>query len=301
MARPEGNRTVRLNRFIAQSGICSRREADNVIASGRVQINGRRVYELGIQVNPEQDSVKVDGKVIQVESKKVYFIFHKPKNVMTTMSDPEGRPCIADYTKQMGLRVYPVGRLDWGSEGLLLLTNDGDFANKVMHPKHAVTKTYLVKVDGNPQEAHLEKLKKGISIIGGKVKAKSVSLAHVGESDQYKWVRIIITEGKNQQVRKMFEKIGFDVLRLRRVAIGQLKLGSLRPGEMKSLGPKQTSMIFEEDLISDRVKRSADKTKAAPKANPPRGKGLRRGPSSSGRGPVTRRGPSSARRERGQP
>jgi len=257
MARSEGKQTVRLNRFIAQAGICSRREADHVIASGRVQINGRRVYELGIQIDPETDSVKVDGKPIQAVSKKVYYMFHKPKNVMTTMSDPEGRPCIADYTRRLGIRVYPVGRLDWASEGLLLLTNDGDFANKVMHPRHSVTKTYLVKVDGHPTESQLEKLKKGISIIGGKVKARSVSLAQVGESDKYKWVRIIITEGKNQQVRKMFEKIGFDVLRLRRVAIGQLKLGSLKPGEIKSLSPKQTALLFEEDHMSDRVKLSA--------------------------------------------
>jgi len=262
MAKSAERRTVRLNRFIALAGICSRREADSVIASGRVQINGRRVYELGIQIDPERDSVKVDGKSIQAESKKVYFIFHKPKNVMTTMSDPEGRPCIADYTNKLSLRVYPVGRLDWSSEGLLLLTNDGEFANKVMHPRHDVTKTYLVKVDGNPTNDHLEKLKIGVSIIGGKVRAKSVSFAQVGESNKYKWVRIIISEGKNQQVRKMFEKIGFDVLRLRRVAIGQLKLGDLRPGEMKSLGAKQTAQIFEEDSISVRAKRSAEKTKS---------------------------------------
>jgi 23S rRNA pseudouridine2605 synthase len=282
MAKTEGKRTVRLNRFIAQAGLCSRRVADNIISSGRVQINGRRVYELGIQIDPVNDSIKVDGKLIQPEAKKGYFIFYKPRNVMTTMSDPEGRPCIADYTNKLGIRVYPIGRLDWSSEGMLLLTNDGDFAQKVMHPRYNVTKTYLVKVDGNPTKEHFDKLKRGVSIVGGKVKAKAVSFAHVGESDQYKWIRIIITEGKNQQIRKMFEKIGFDVLRLKRVAIGQLKLGDLRPGEMKSLGPKQTAQIFEPDSIGDRVQRSAEKTKSS-KALPSRE------PRSGGRAnPVTR-------------
>jgi 23S rRNA pseudouridine2605 synthase len=267
MARSEGKRTIRLNRYLAQGGLCSRREADRFIEEGRVQVNGRRVYELGIQIDPVEDSVKVDGKLLRQDQPRVYYMFHKPKNVMTTLSDPEGRPCIADYTRSLGVRVYPVGRLDWASEGLLLLTNDGDFANKVMHPKHAVTKTYLVKIDGNPTEAQLEKLRKGISIVGGKVRAKAVSLAQVGESDQYKWVRIIITEGKNQQVRKMFEKIGFDVLRLRRVAVGQLSLASLKVGDMKPLGLKQTALIFQEDDISLRVKRAAEKTKGVKKSS----------------------------------
>jgi 23S rRNA pseudouridine2605 synthase len=219
------------------------------------------VYELGIQIDPVNDSIKVDGKRIQPESQKVYFAFYKPRYVMTTMSDPEGRPCIADYTSKLGIRVYPMGRLDWSSEGMLLLTNDGVFAQKVMHPRYNVTKTYLVKVDGNPTQEHFDKLKRGVSIIGGKVKAKAVSIAHVGDSDRYKWIRIIITEGKNQQIRKMFEKIGFDVLRLKRVAIGKLKLGDLRPGEMKALSPKQTAQIFQPDSIDDRVQRSAEKTK----------------------------------------
>lgn len=271
MADSSQSRTVRLNRYIAQAGICSRREADNVIASGRVQINGRRVYELGIQIDPANDSVKVDGKLIQTEAKKVYFMLHKPRGVMTTMSDPQGRPTVAEYVARVGYRVFPIGRLDWNSEGLLILTNDGAFANKVMHPKFDVTKTYLVKVDGNPSQAQLDKLKRGISIIGGKVKAKAVSFTNVGESDKYKWVRIIITEGKNQQVRRMFEKIGFDVLRLRRVAIGQLKLGSMKAGEIKSLSPRQMDRVFQTDEVSERVEKSAQRREILRTATTSRG------------------------------
>lgn len=257
MATRSSTGTVRLNRFIAQSGVCSRREADTIITEGRVHINGRRVFELGIQVDPFNDKIKLDGRLIQTESKKVYYIFHKPSGVMTTMSDPNGRKSIADYVGHIPFRVFPVGRLDWNSEGLLLLTNDGDFSNKVMHPKHEITKTYLVKVDGQPTQFQMEKLKKGVSIIGGKVRAESVSFAQVGESNKYKWIRIIITEGKNQQVRRMFEKIGFDVLRLRRVAIGQLRLGPILSGEMKSLSPRQIDRVFMTDEVSERVQKSA--------------------------------------------
>lgn len=146
------------------------------------------------------------------------------------MEDPLDRPTIKDFIDKLNVRLFPVGRLDWDSEGLLILTNDGDYANKVLNPKNEIPKVYLVKVDGKPEPQHLEKLLNGVTIPGGKVKALGVDRIKRG-ADQYDWIKIVIDEGKNRQIRYMFEKIGFDVLKLQRVAIGQLKLGSLDRGE----------------------------------------------------------------------
>ncbi|MDW8190134.1 MAG: pseudouridine synthase, partial [Pseudobdellovibrionaceae bacterium] len=168
--------------------------------------------------------------------------------------------CVADYLKHMKTRVFPVGRLDWASEGLLLLTNDGDWAQKILHPKEQVTKTYLVKVDGIPSSRDLEKLKKGVSIIGGKVRALFVAFDRGGTSSQHRGLRVIIAEGKKHQVRLMFQKIGFDVLRLRRVAIGRLRLGSMKPGELRPLTPRQRALVFQQDQLSLRYQRSVERT-----------------------------------------
>jgi 23S rRNA pseudouridine2605 synthase len=196
-------------------------------------------------VNVKADRVMVNGKPVQVDFRKVYIAFHKPKGVLTTMEDPEGRPCIADYFKHMDVRIFPIGRLDWDSEGLILLTNDGEFAQRVMHPKHEVLKTYHVKVNGHPSEDQLQKLRRGVSIKdGGKVAARHLEKIKMGDSDLYDWLRISVGEGKNRQVRKMFEKIGFDVLKLQRVAIGRLKLSGLPRGEWAMLAPDEVERIF---------------------------------------------------------
>lgn len=162
-------------------------------------------------------------------------MLHKPKGVLTTMEDPLGRPTIAEYIKHLPVRLFPVGRLDWDSEGLLLLTNDGEYAQKITHPSSEITKTYLVKVDGYPKREDLEKLKSGVSIIGGKAKALVATWHKKGESKKYSWIKVVITEGRNRQIRNMFEKIGFDVLKLQRVAIGRLRLGALPKGEIAIL------------------------------------------------------------------
>jgi 23S rRNA pseudouridine2605 synthase len=271
---------LRLNKFLADSGVASRRKADEVISSGRVQVNGKTVYELGVRVDPASDRVTVDGKPVKPPSLKLYVIFNKPENVLTTMEDPEGRPTVADYMEQLPVRVFPVGRLDWDTEGLLLLTNDGDFAQKVMHPREEIPKTYLAKVDGQPTEKDLQKLLNGVTIPGGHVKAWHVERAKVGDSKQYDWIKIVIGEGKNRQVRFMFQKIGFDVKKLRRVAIGQLTLGSLQKGEYAFLDPGTLSRIFK--------KRREEKEPGARK--PGRGQGPRQrskygnGPRRSGGG-----------------
>lgn len=173
---------------------------------------------------------------------------HKPKGVLTTMEDPLGRPTIADYLEKLPVRLFPVGRLDWDSEGLLLLTNDGEFAQKVAHPTSEVTKTYIVKVDGSPKNEDLARLKHGVSIPGGRVKALAVSRFPKGDSKKYSWVKIVITEGKNRQIRYMFEKIGFDVIKLQRVAIGRLRLGALERGQISFLNEIAAERVFHKFL-----------------------------------------------------
>lgn len=220
-----------------------------MIEEGQVMVNGKKVYELGVKVNPNTDKILVNGKPLRKPLQKLYILFNKPKEVLTTMSDPHDRPTISDYLTKVPGRVFPVGRLDWDSEGLLLLTNDGDFANKVMHPKSEVTKTYLVKLSGQPEPHKIKKLLTGVSIIGGRVSAKHVEkIKRQDASDQYDWYKIVITEGKNRQIRQMFEKIGFDVLKLQRVAIGRLRLASLKKGELVYLNDAALKRIFQPDV-----------------------------------------------------
>jgi 23S rRNA pseudouridine2605 synthase len=305
MSNDQSDSGVRLNKLIADSGLASRRAADKMIEEGQVTVNGKRVYELGIKVDPEADRIMVNGKPLKRKAPNVYVIMNKPRGVLTTMEDPLNRPTIAAFLAKVPYRVFPVGRLDWDSEGLLLLTNDGDFANKVMHPKAEVTKTYLVKVDGQPSPDQIGRLTKGVSIVGGRVAAKYVEKIKKGK-DQYAWFKIIITEGKNRQIRQMFEKIGFDVIKLQRVAIGRLRIGQLERGEIAFLNDVALSMVFQPDdpeglklKIADRKKAQLRNPKFARKSDGPSAKR-----SSSGRGPAKRSGstkrPSSNRRAQGE-
>lgn len=257
---------IRLNKLLAERGLTSRRGADKMIAEGLVTVNGKKVYELGIKVNEHSDSISVDGTPLRGKNQNLYIMFHKPKNVITSMSDPLGRTTVADYMTAVPGRVFPIGRLDWDSEGLLIMTNDGEFANKVMHPKTEVTKTYHVKLNGQPRPDQIEKLYKGVSIPGGgKVKAKlveKIKMAKTREqktSEKHDWYKIIITEGKNHQVREMFKKIGFDVMKLQRVAIGKLKLGQLERGELVYLNDAAVDRIFIQDLPNETYIKKADR------------------------------------------
>lgn len=244
---------MRLNKYISSCGVTSRRKADRMIESGYVTVNGRKVYELGTQVHPSKDKVAIQGKPIKMEDIKAYIMFYKPKYVLTTLSDPENRPTITDYLnqKKIDLRLFPIGRLDWASEGLLLLTNDGEYAQSVAHPKAEIPRTYLAKLDKEPEANHLEKLLRGVTIPGGKVKAATVEKIVYGGKEK-PWYKIIITEGKNRQVRKMFEKVGFDVLKLKRVAIGDLKIGSMNPGDMIGITLKKARTVFGINQASKR-------------------------------------------------
>ncbi|MEK6555807.1 MAG: pseudouridine synthase [Bdellovibrionota bacterium] len=263
--KPKESTVVRLNKFIADSGVCSRRKADELIRDGAVRVNGKTA-EFGMKVNITIDQVFVNNKQVKSAPEKVYILFNKPAQVMTTMSDPQGRPTVADFVEHLSYRVFPVGRLDWDTEGLLLLTNDGEFANRVMHPKHGIAKTYLAKLNGQPSEDHLKKLRYGVTIEGGKARALLAEKLNRRGSEQYDWIKIVIDEGRNRQVRRMIEKIGFDVKKLQRVAIGRLTMGDLERGKMRFLGPKDIIRIFmtEEDVAR---REEAKKSQRIPKSS----------------------------------
>jgi len=267
MARDQ--KLTRLNKFLAECGIASRRHADQLISEGAVLVNGKKVFELGTRVSPD-DRITVNGKPVKVAGEKVYLLFNKPKHVVTTMNDPEGRPSVADYFQRLPVRVFPVGRLDWDSEGMILLTNDGDFAQSVNHPTKEIIKTYLVKVSGHVSDEQLLRLKTGVSIPTGRVSAKIAERARSKGSTEKDWLRIGIAEGKNRQIRFMLEKIGFDVLKLQRIAIGQLKMPTtLERGEFVFLTEMGLKKIFEQDkkeLPKEKRPRSA-KAEARDKAS----------------------------------
>ena len=188
---------------------------------------------------------------------------------MTTLNDPEGRPTVIDYFKKYPQRIFPIGRLDWESEGLLLLTNDGDFSNSVMHPKGEITKSYLVKVNGQPEKKDIDKLLTGVSIVSGKAKARHIEkIKRPDASDKYDWYKVVISEGKNRQIREMFFKIGLDVLKLQRVAIGRLKIGALPRGEWTELSEDQIKKVFIPDLPEDKIKAEKQKMENAKGAKP---------------------------------
>lgn len=246
--RNQENEPVRLNKYIAECGAASRRRADELISEGSVLVNGKKVYELGTKVYPGVDRITVKGKPLKPPTHKIYILFNKPKHVVTTMNDPMDRPTIADYFDRLPVRVFPVGRLDWDTEGMILLTNDGEFAQKVNHPSEEIMKTYLVKINGRASSEQLEKMRRGVSIIGGKVSAKGIERIRRGDSSKYDWIKIMISEGKNRQIRQMFEKIGFDVMKLQRVAIGRLRMPtSLKRGEYVFLTEKGLDKIFQRE------------------------------------------------------
>jgi len=234
----------RLQKIIAAAGIASRRKAEELITSGRVQVNGQTVTELGTKADPECDHIRVDGKLLHGRERYAYIALNKPRGYVTTVSDPEGRPTVMDLVRGVKGRVYPVGRLDWASEGLLLLTNDGALANGLMKAASDVPKTYVVKVAGQPDTEKLEKLRRGVSIAekgGRRVKTAPARIRLIREADN-PWLEVAIVEGRNRQIRKMFEEVGHHVEKIRRVQYGPLSL-DVPPGEFRSLTPEEVTRL----------------------------------------------------------
>lgn len=223
----------RLQKIISAAGITSRRASEELILAGRVTVNGTVVTELGSKADPSSDTVAVDGKPLTIASKKLYLLLYKPVGYLTTLDDPEGRPLVTDLLKEVGERVYPVGRLDYNTEGLLLLTNDGEWANHLMHPRHEVEKEYHVRVRGKVHKSQLDQLAGGVEIEGRKTAPARVCM--IKEGEQNDWFSITIHEGRNRQVRRMCEAVSLSVVRLRRVRYGMLSMGALKPGEFRYL------------------------------------------------------------------
>lgn len=225
----------RLNKYIASCGICSRRKADELIELGKVKINDQVVMSLGQQV-ADDDIVKVEDKVISKEEKKVYIILNKPRGYVTTNSEQFNRKSVIDLIDE-DVRVYPVGRLDMYTEGLLILTNDGEFSNRLMHPKNKIEKTYVVTTDTNVTKEQIEKLRNGVDI--GDYITKTAKVKTIGNTK----VEIVISEGKNRQVRRMCESVGINLLNLRRTKVGKIELGTLQTGKYRYLTEEEKNMI----------------------------------------------------------
>ena len=236
----------RLQKIIAHAGVSSRREAEAMIREGRVTLNGRVVSELGTRADPDRDHIKVDGKLITHAEPHRYILLYKPKEVMTTVEDPQGRRTVIDLVRGIRERIYPVGRLDFHSEGLVLLTNDGELAFKVSHPTHGSVKTYSVKVRGVPEERLVDKLRRGITIDGKRTLPCDIERMHTtGKRDDEgnSWFEVKLREGRTQQIRKMFQAVGHPVSKLRRVAIGPISDPKLTPGVWRELTKQEVKML----------------------------------------------------------
>lgn len=263
--------SVRLQKVIADCGVTSRRKAEGYILDGRVVVNGKVVTELGTKVNPHADIIQVDGNTLELLAvDKVYLVMNKPRAYMTTLSDPEGRPTVMDLIYGVKQRIFPVGRLDYLSEGLLILTNDGDLANMIMHPKYEVEKVYEVKVFGHVNEGILAKIKRGVMTEDGLLKPKSVRV--IEQLPNKTWLEFRLNEGKNREIRKICDAVELTVDKLRRVAIEGLNIQSLPPGQymfttrkelMKALGLNDDGTKFNSQRKFISAKKSLNVSKVS--------------------------------------
>ena len=239
---PEG---VRLQKVLAAAGIASRRASEVMISEGRVEVNGRIVTEQGLRVDPERAVIRVDGSRIPPPRHHVYVVFNKPRGVVSTMDDPEGRPTLTEYLDRRKERLFHVGRLDTDTEGLLLLTNDGEFSHRLAHPSYRVPKTYLAEVEGVVDERTVNRLRKGITLEDGPIKPDHVKL--VSKAQDRSLLRITIHEGRNRLVRRTMDSVGHPVRQLSRTAIGPVRLGNLKIGELRDLTREELGALL--DLI----------------------------------------------------
>jgi 23S rRNA pseudouridine2605 synthase len=223
---------VRVQKLLAQAGIASRRKAEEYIAAGRVTVNGE-VVRLGARALPEEDDLRLDGEPVQLEQNKVYLLLNKPRGYITSVSDDRGRPVVLDLLSGVTERVYPVGRLDFETEGILLLTNDGELAHVLIHPSHQVPRTYQAKVRGFPSPETLRQLMAGVELEDGP--AHALHVERFSSTKKHTWIDVTLTEGRNRQVRRMCQAIGHPVLRLRRTRFAYLTVDNLRPGQYRPL------------------------------------------------------------------
>ena len=238
---PEAPHQDRLQKIIATAGITSRRKAEELILEGRVTVNGKTITELGAKADPSSDRIEVDGKRISVKGPKVYLLLNKPKGYISSVSDEHNRPVVTQLVSRVRARVYPVGRLDYDAEGVLLLTNDGDLSNKLIHPTFQVPKTYLVKVKGIPPKEKLEKLEKGVFLEDGRTLPAKAKFVRATEENS--WIELTVFEGRNHLVKRMCMAIGHPVQKLKRVDFAGIKVGKLKPGEFRPLTEKELETL----------------------------------------------------------
>ena len=231
---------MRINKYLADCGVASRRKCDELIAQGKVKVNGKVVKELGLDIK-HTDVVLFENRAVRPSVKRVYYKLHKPKGYVTTASDEKGRKTVVELMRKVQERIYPIGRLDYDTEGLLILTNDGDITNILTHPKNNVKKTYIASVEGDITPADIKQISKGVDI-GGYI-TQPCSAQILDKDDKFTRVEIVIAEGKNHQVKKMFEAVGKTVAFLKRTSIGEIKLGGLSRGEYKALTTKEISYL----------------------------------------------------------
>ena len=283
----------RLQKIIARSGVTSRRAAEELITAGRVRVNGRIVTELGAKADGRRDKIEVDGHRLVAEQ-PIYLVLHKPRNVVSTLSDPEGRPTVADLVRGAGSRVYPVGRLDFATSGVLLMTNDGEFSNGLLHPRGGVPKTYVLKVKGLMEAEDAETWANGVMLEDGKTLPAQVRILRHEEDKT--WIEITLREGRNQQIRRMGEATGFPVMRLARLSFAGVTSEGLRPGEWRPLTVDELTDIRKEFGVPKRVRAAAD----APRSAHPRARGAVQQTRAASEGPRARR-PASHEGERRAP
>ena len=266
----------RLQKILSQAGVASRRLAEELIAQGRVQVNGATVTALGTKADPDVDEIKVDGRRIQAQKRKRYILLHKPRGYITTRSDPQGRPTVLDLLRGVREYIYPVGRLDYDSEGLLLLTNDGDLAARLTHPRHEVDKVYEARVRGVPDDHVLERLAKGVTIEGRRTAPAKVRVLDgprkFPSPDEQTRLELAIHEGRQRQVRKMFDAVGHPVVRLKRVRIGPIEDRDMPPGHWRELTPQEVARLQRATGLAAPAKRPAAH---APTQRSPRPRGSR--------------------------
>ena len=233
----------RIQKFLSRAGIASRRQSEDLVLQGRVSVNGQVVRQLGSKIDPELDRVSVDGKSVRFSRPRL-FLFYKPRHMLSTMADPEKRSCLGEVCQALGLRVFPIGRLDWDAQGLILLTNDGDFANSLLHPRFEVERTYLVSLEGEVSRRSLKQLTEGVMLDGRLGRASGARLlrdkalvrSHFGEGEtRFPVIELSVKEGRNHFVKNLCREIGHPVRRLCRTAFGPYYLGQLKPGDMQEI------------------------------------------------------------------
>ncbi|HJK97022.1 MAG TPA: pseudouridine synthase [Polyangiaceae bacterium LLY-WYZ-14_1] len=257
-----GSAPERLQKILAQAGIASRRAAEQLIADGRIRVNGRVVTELGSKAVLGKDAIEVDGRRLTRE-KPVYYLLHKPREVVSTVDDPEGRPTVRGLLKRVPERVFPVGRLDYHTSGALLLTNDGELAEALLHPRQKVPKVYAAKVQGQVDVPELDRLRNGVVLDDG-TKTRPAEVFVIREDGNTTWVQLTLREGKNRQIHRMFDALGRRVSRLARISFAEIPTDGLRPGEYRELGARELEKLKKHYLTPHRQrKRKAAARQAA--------------------------------------